>query len=673
MVSLIEFLKERNIPVDKVEEDKIDCQVILLLSDDELTKYIPIYGDRIAVKDFCKNQGGTGSKSKKKKTLLQKIRKRLHPSSKRNLFKTKKDIDESSSDSDDNPSTSKNIGNDHAAKSERRIELGWLMKEGDRMKQVRGPTGGGTRHLIVDKDTLVNAIKETALKLYFPEGISPRGKIENFVVDIMDFKRQSANLDLSVENIYDRSKMRLLRFYLLTVPKERDNTEQKKNSTTRTKENEDQKSVSQLLRLENHENNSSHSSYNEHTSLNMCSDDEIQFGPVLADIDDIYDSTIPLNDIHTQSDSQPKNSYIANDPGIITNSLGIIADGPGLINNEQLFLDPFHSVKIRVHRGNLMIEMMKIFSDPTIMYATFFDVSMILPTGKAEEGVGEGIFRDCLTEFWNEFMDNCCIGNSQKVPTIRHDFQEEQWLSIGRIIFKGWQIANYLPIGLSIIVMENAMYGKFKSDLMENFLCFITEEDKTLFSTALKDYESVENDELIEALENHSCRSAVTKESITRILLEIAHKEMVQECNFITDAWAKILSQLGQSLSYENLTEIYSKMEPSNRKVTKMLHFSDNLSNLEREVMNHLQRYVRELDKVLLKKFLRFCTGSDLILDGKDTITVEFVVLDGFGRRPIAHTCGRVLRIPRNYENFTIFRSEFNNILNTSVWVMDIV
>ncbi|VDI52799.1 Hypothetical predicted protein [Mytilus galloprovincialis] len=195
MVSLIEFLKERNIPVDKVEEDKIDCQVILLLSDDELTKIIPIYGDRIAVKDFCKNQG---------------------------------DIDESSSDSDDNPSTSKNIGNDHAAKSERRIELGWLMKEGDRMKQVRGPTGGGTRHLIVDKDTLVSTIKETALKLYFPEGISPRGKIENFVVDIMDFKRQSANLDLSVENIYDRSKMRLLRFYLLTVPKERDNTEQEK-------------------------------------------------------------------------------------------------------------------------------------------------------------------------------------------------------------------------------------------------------------------------------------------------------------------------------------------------------------------------------------------------------------------------------------------------------------
>ncbi|CAG2249716.1 unnamed protein product [Mytilus edulis] len=86
---------------------------------------------------------------------------------------------------------------------------------------------------------------------------------------------------------------------------------------------------------------------------------------------------------------------------------------------------------------------------------------------------------------------------------------------------------------------------------------------------------------------------------------------MVQECNFITDAWAKILSQLGQSLSYENLTEIYSKMEPSNRKVTKMLHFSDNLSNLEREVMNHLQRYVRELDKVLLKKFLRFLEFLD--------------------------------------------------------------
>ncbi|CAG2242311.1 unnamed protein product [Mytilus edulis] len=118
-----------------------------------------------------------------------------------------------------------------------------------------------------------------------------------------------------------------------------------------------------------------------------------------------------------------------------------------------------------------MIEMMKIFSDPTIMYATFFDVSMILPTGKAEEGVGEGIFRDCLTEFWNEFMDNCCIGNSQKVPTIRHDFQEEQWLSIGRIIFKGWQIANYLPIGLSIIVMENAMFYGLSTTEQYNSIC----------------------------------------------------------------------------------------------------------------------------------------------------------------------------------------------------------
>ena len=68
---------------------------------------------------------------------------------------------------------------------------------------------------------------------------------------------------------------------------------------------------------------------------------------------------------------------------------------------------------------------------------------------------------------------------------------------------------------------------------------------------------------------------------------------------------------------------------------------------------NHLRKYVREIegDEKMLRNFLRFVTGSDLLLSGTDKhyhrITVSMVELDGLSRRPVAHTCGRILELPK--------------------------
>lgn len=81
----------------------------------------------------------------------------------------------------------------------------------------------------------------------------------------------------------------------------------------------------------------------------------------------------------------------------------------------------------------------------------------------------------------------------------------------------------------------------------------------------------------------------------------------------------------------------------------------------------YLQRFIRELDKEALGKFLRFSTGSDLMLK---EIRVRFSSLDGFARRIIAHTCGCVLEIPISYDNYVEFRAEFMSVLKSDVWVM---
>lgn len=68
------------------------------------------------------------------------------------------------------------------------------------------------------------------------------------------------------------------------------------------------------------------------------------------------------------------------------------------------------------------------------------------------------------------------------------------------------------------------------------------------------------------------------------------------------------------------------------------------------------------------RNFLRFCTGANLIIG--QNITVSFNNTTGFGKTPQAQTCTFSLKLPE-FENYPEFRSEFNSILKSDMWVMD--
>jgi hypothetical protein len=149
-------------------------------------------------------------------------------------------------------------------------------------------------------------------------------------------------------------------------------------------------------------------------------------------------------------------------------------------------------------------------------------------------------------------------------------------------------------------------------------------------------------------------------------LLEIAHKEIVQKAMFIIDAFKVNLYGM---MTKEELSTCYRKLIPTNKGVIEKLCFPEQMASKETEVKKYLTRFIRELDVDALGKFLRFCTGSDVMLK---SITVRFSDLDGFGRRIIAHTCGCVLEVPMSYENYVEFRAEVMSVLKSDVWVMDI-
>lgn len=79
----------------------------------------------------------------------------------------------------------------------------------------------------------------------------------------------------------------------------------------------------------------------------------------------------------------------------------------------------------------------------------------------------------------------------------------------------------------------------------------------------------------------------------------------------------------------------------------------------ERQALGFLQQYIRGLNEVGHRRWLRFVTGSDIICVTK--IKVLFTALEGLQRQPVAHTCRSVLELPCTYNSYPELRVEMEN------------
>lgn len=344
----------------------------------------------------------------------------------------------------------------------------------------------------------------------------------------------------------------------------------------------------------------------------------------------------------------------------------LIYDGPAMPFSPTNTQDV---VVLNVHSANTLNDMITGFSDDDILRKSV-DVKRILPDNKEEAGVGSGVLRDVLSCFWQEFYERCTLGTAIKVPYIRHDFTAEKWKAVARIIIKGYLDCSYFPNKLAPVFIEQVLFNCVYSDPTHHFLLFVSSQEREVLKEAMEDFSKVDLDDLVEALDSYGCRRRITAENFPEILLEIAHQELVQKPMFVIDCWREVT--LGHIfISPEELVQLYSDLQPTPKKVCQLLKFPEQLTPKQEEVANHLKRYIRELDESQLQKFLRFCTGSNLVTTV--SIFVEFQEMSDFTRRPIGHTCGNILEIAESYENFPDFRSEFNAVLESNIWVMDIV
>ena len=318
--------------------------------------------------------------------------------------------------------------------------------------------------------------------------------------------------------------------------------------------------------------------------------------------------------------------------------------------------------------------MIEAFQTENIMTSEL-KIVMVDARGKDERGVdGGGVYRDAISCFWQEFNDSSTLGERERVPTLRHDFQSSEWSAVGRILTKGYLDLGYFPFMLSQAFIVSVLFGENavpEETLLKSFLNYIAKDEEAVVAEALKG--NLDVNELIDVLDRFGCRKVPTQENAKDLILEVAHKEIVQKPQYVADAWREALMMLKSKdgmATIQGLCNMYQRIEPTNRKVLSMIR-ADPQNNSERAAVDFLNRFVRGMDQAQLKSFLRFVTGADALC--VPFISVHFTTLDGLARRPVAHTCGSVLELPSTYNTFPELREEFNNILAKAKWQNDIM
>ncbi|KAF3841534.1 hypothetical protein F7725_007396, partial [Dissostichus mawsoni] len=152
-----------------------------MMEDAQLANYLPSYGDRIALFNFCKHHTNTS----KRKEGLQKLKLRKEGHSEEEV-----------------PETSRKSRR-KAKQSTRNIEIGWVHTIDKVTKQVRAKQGGGTRKVPINVHGGFNDILKEGKALFFPEGKSSKGHESDFKFDVWDFKQNPFPNDVSIEMIYD--------------------------------------------------------------------------------------------------------------------------------------------------------------------------------------------------------------------------------------------------------------------------------------------------------------------------------------------------------------------------------------------------------------------------------------------------------------------------------------
>ena len=332
-----------------------------------------------------------------------------------------------------------------------------------------------------------------------------------------------------------------------------------------------------------------------------------------------------------------------------------------------------------IRRSHLYDDALSLFADdsPTNEYPFYVEF-------KDEKAVDcGGVARDMFSGFWEEAAKRVFDGYNLLIPAIHPEIDMQVFPIMGCLLSHGFLACSYLPVviafptlvgillGPTTVIPDSILLHVFP-DLLSDLEAGVLREAigcKSQFTQELKN-------KLVAVLARFDCREIPTIKTIKALLIRISHYEFLSKplaaVTLMNSGIPSAHKALWQSKSVGELYQVYMALTATPAKVLEAFYVETTNQNEER-VLTYLQQFVGSMKQDMVRRFLRFTTGSSVCLSRN--IKVTFNGLSGFSRHPISHTCTSMLKLPTTYKNYTEFVSEFEQLLMQpeNEWTMDAI
>ena len=109
------------------------------------------------------------------------------------------------------------------------------------------------------------------------------------------------------------------------------------------------------------------------------------------------------------------------------------------------------------------------------------------------------------------------MGSSEKVPSIRHDYQALEWQSVAKILLYGYKTQSYFPLFLSRAFIVSCLYGdeSLTNDcLLESFKAYISKDEEDTLNKCLNGVVNPDDEDVLDILSSYKCYRIPSKENI---------------------------------------------------------------------------------------------------------------------------------------------------------------
>ena len=346
---------------------------------------------------------------------------------------------------------------------------------------------------------------------------------------------------------------------------------------------------------------------------------------------------------------------------------------------------------ITTHQGlPRTVEREKLFVDVLAMYREhkeeLFGEFPLRIKYKFEDAIDTGgVCRDIFSAFWEEAYIEF-EGERLVIPSVRPGVDMAKFKLVGTILVHGFMVCGFLPIRLAFPVVAAVLLGPDvvipDNILMESFIDYLACHESEVLHNAVLQVKAGNSltpgikCSLVDLLSRFGCTEMPSVTNLLQLIASVAqHLFMEKAFSTLHTMWAGVpvcFLDFWKRFDVPKLFRLFKALNATPASVLKLIQEPDGMNAAEERVHGYLLTLIGGLRSDELRSFLRFVSGSSVLVSNK--ITLSFNSLAGLARRPISHTCTYGLELSIAYSTYPEFEHEFKKVLSSELsWFMDAV